>query len=98
MFKIKEPIEFQWDKGNMDKNWIKHRATNEECEEVFLDENKKIAKDILHSEKEERHILLGKTKKRKLLYVVFTARNKKIRIISARNTNKKEKKLYEKST
>jgi len=87
-------IKFIWDKGNIDKNWIKHKVTNRECEEVFFDRNKKIYKDRLHSGKEERHILLGKTKKGRLLYAVFTVRNKKIRIISARDINRKERKLY----
>jgi len=93
-----KPIEFVWDKGNKDKNWLKHKVTNEECEEVFFDEDKKISKDKLHSGKEERFILLGKTKRGRILYTVFTTRNKEIRIISARDINRKEKKLYEKIT
>jgi len=84
MIKIKKPIKFQWDKGNKDKNWQEHKVTNKECEEVFFDENKKIYKEKLHSKKE------------RLLYTFFTIRNKKIRIISARNINRKEKYLYEK--
>jgi len=87
---------FIWDKGNKDKNWIKHRVSNKECEEVFFDQNKKISKDKLHSKKEERFILLGKTKKDRLLYTVFTMRNKKIRVISSRDINRKERFLYEK--
>lgn len=94
----KETIGFIWDKGNKDKNWIKHQVADRECEEVLFDENKKIYKDKLHSAKEERFILLGKTKKDRLLYTVFTVGNKKIRIISARDINRKERKLYEKST
>jgi hypothetical protein len=96
MLRIKEPIEFVWDKGNIDKSWKKHRVTNQECEEVFFDKKKKIYKDKLHSIGEDRFILLGKTKKKRLLYVVFAVRNKKIRIISARDINKKERRLYEK--
>ena len=89
---------FIWDKGNIDKNWKTHRVANTECEEVFFDENKAVLKDVLHSGKEERFIILGKTGKSRLLFVVFTVRRKKIRIISARDTNKKERKLYEKAT
>jgi hypothetical protein len=98
MITIKEPFRFEWDKGNKDKNWLKHRVTNEECEEVFFDKNKKILKDVLHSDKEKRFIILGKTKKGRLLFVVFTIRNKKIRVISTRDINKKEVILYEKKT
>lgn len=89
---------FQWDKGNIDKNLLKHGISDQECEEVFFDHNKRILKDILHSGKEDRYILLGQTKLGRLLFIVFTIRNNKIRIISARNLNKKEKHLYEKST
>jgi len=86
---------FTWDKGNIDKNWLKHKVKNSECEEVFFDENKIILKDVFHSEKEGRFIILGKTKKNRLLFVVFTKRSNKIRIISARDVNKKERRLYE---
>jgi uncharacterized DUF497 family protein len=92
---IKEPHEFEWDKGNKDKNWLKHKVKNEECEEIFFDKKKKILKDVLHSGKEKRFIILGKTKKERLLFVVFTIRNKKVRVISARDVNKKEVILYE---
>lgn len=96
--KYKESIEFIWDRGNTDKNWRKQKVNNRECEEIFYDKGKKISKDALHSRKENRFILLGKTKKNRLLYIVFTIRNKKIRIISARDINKKEVPLYEKTT
>lgn len=91
-------IGFQWDKGNIDKNLSKHGISDQECEEVFFDRNKRILKDILHSGKENRYILLGQTKSGRLLFIVFTIRNNKIRIISARKLNKKEKHLYEKRT
>ncbi len=93
MFSIKEPLGFIWDKGNKDKNWIKHKVINSECEEVLFDKNKKIFKDKLHSGKEDRFIVLGKTKKQRLLFIVFTIRDRKIRIISARNLDRKEKKI-----
>lgn len=88
---------FVWDKSNIDKNWKKHRVTSTECEEVFFDESKVALKDVLHSGEEERFIILGKTRENRLLFVVFTVRRKKIRVISARDTNKKERKLYEKA-
>lgn len=94
---LKKPVEFIWDKGDKDKNWLKHRVSNQECEEAFFDENKKITKDLRHSKKEKRYILLGKTKKNRLLFIVFTIRNKKIRVISARDIKKKEVYLYEKT-
>jgi len=87
-------IGFEWDKGNKDKN-SKHKVVDEECEEVFFDKNKKILKDVLHSREEERYILLGKTKKSRLLFLVFTIRKNLFRVISARDLSRKEYKLYE---
>jgi len=94
----KEPGEFIWDKGNKDKNWIKHKVTNQEGEEVFFDEEKKTFKDKLHSKGEERFRIIGRTKGGRLLFVVFTIRRNRVRIISARDINKKEVKLYEEKT
>jgi uncharacterized DUF497 family protein len=94
---VKDIKGFVWNKGNTDKNWEKHRVTNAECEEVFFDESKVLSKDILHSAEEERFIILGKARNERLLFVVFTVRREKIRVISARDTNKKERKLYEKA-
>lgn len=98
MINVKESIGFLWDKGNFDKNWLKHKVTNQECEEVFFDQNKKTYKDQLPSAKEKRFILLGKTKAKRFLYVVFTIRKKRVRIISARVINRKEVKFYGKTT
>ncbi|MBI2464709.1 BrnT family toxin [Candidatus Shapirobacteria bacterium] len=95
--RLDKSIEFLWDKGNLDKNWLKHQVLTSESEEIFYDDSKIILKDILHSNTEDRFIILGKTKKNRLLFIAFTKRNNKIRIISARNADKKEKKLYEKN-
>lgn len=86
---------FEWDSGNSNKNWLKHGVANSEAEEVFFDDNKAMLHDELHSGKESRYIILGKTKKERILFVVFTIRKNKIRIISARDCNKKEEGLYE---
>lgn len=94
----KEPVEFIWDKGNKDKNWVKHKVTDQESEEVFFDEEKKTFKDKLHSKGEERFRIIGRTKRGRLLFVVFTIRRNRVRVISARDINKKEVKLYEEKT
>lgn len=97
MIRLPQPIAFEWDEGNRDKNWVKHGVGNFAAEEVFLDPNKKILKDMLHSTEDEvRFILLGKTNLQRLLFVVFTLRQEKIRIISASYLNQKERPLYEK--
>ena len=98
MITIRKPIEFEWDEGNIDKNDDKHNVTNKEAEEVFFDEKRFIFKDKVHSKNEERFRILAKTKNRRLLFIVFTIRNNKVRVISARDTNKKEVLIYEKKT
>ncbi len=95
---IDDVTEFEWDKGNKDKNWIKHKVRQEEAEQAFFDKNKVISDNLSRSQKEKRYILLGKTKEERLLYIVCTVRKQKIRVISARDINKKEVKLYEKTT
>lgn len=92
---LKEVSSFEWDKGNKIKNLTKHFVSQDECEEAFFDLNRKIQKDLLHSKSEERYVLLGHTKYKRLLYIVFTIRKEKMRVISARDINKKERKLYE---
>ncbi len=92
---LKEISGFEWDAGNKEKGLVKHEVNNEECEEAFFDQNKQIQKDALHSMEEERYVLVGQTKQKRLLYIVFMIRKDKIRVISARDINKKERKLYE---
>ena len=49
----------------------------------------------LHSENEERYVIMGESIDRRLLVVVFTERNNRIRIISAREATNKERSYYE---
>jgi len=93
---LPEPVEFEWDRANRDKNLIKHNVTNKEAEEVFQGENVFIFKDETHSQLEERFGLFGETKKGSLLSVTFTIRRNKIRIITARDMSKRERREYEK--
>ena len=95
--RIDKVFEFQWDKGNLGKN-VNHNVTDVEAEQVFFDERKFIFKDKLHSTNELRYRIIGKTKGKRLLFVAFTKRKGKVRIISARDINKKEVYLYEKAT
>ena len=90
-----DELEFDWDEGNKDKNWIKHRIRSKEAEEVFTDNYSYTSQDLKHSLKEKRYQILGTTKVGKKLSVVFTLRNLKIRIISVRLMNRKERKKYE---
>lgn len=97
MMDLNKYTEFEWDKGNVDKSFKKHKISPNEAEEIFLDENLKIIKDINHSQKEKRLIALGKTFTDKKLFIVYTVRGEKVRIISARPMDKKERRHYEKT-
>lgn len=88
-------LEFEWDKGNLDKNWKKHGIINKETEEIFQDNSLLVGHDFKHSTVEIRYLLYGRTKKGKYLTVVFTRRSGRIRIISARLMNKKERNKYD---
>ena len=88
--------EFDWDEGNKDKNQIRHDVSNKEAEQIFFDKNAVQLEDKAHSQIEIRYKILGITKKNRKLHITFTIRNNKVRVISARDQNKKERKLYEK--
>ena len=93
--KLFSGAEFDWDKWNADKIRKKHKVQFSEAEEVFLTPEFMVLPDPTHSISEKRYIALGKTRIGRLLFVVFTQRDKKIRIISARDMNKKERRYYD---
>jgi|SRR3989344_3919495 len=102
--KLGEVKEFEWDEANIE-HIAKHNVIPREAEEVFFDKNNALNEDIKHSTTEVRFLIIGKTKKGRLLYQVFTIRGGKmskallrIRVISSRNINKKEVGLYEEET
>lgn len=93
---LQECTVFDWDVGNKDKNWIKHQVSNSECEQIFFNSPLIVHFDEKHSDMEDRFYALGHTDLGRILFVVFTVRNKKIRIISARDMNSKEREIYKK--
>lgn len=94
------PKEFNWDNKNIDKNWKKHKVRFSECEEMFFNEPLVITtvdKDkFFYSE--DRYIAYGKTNSNRLFFVVFTIRERKIRVISVRDMNRKERGFYYEET
>lgn len=85
---------FEWDEGNLDKNWRIHQVHFWECEEVFFNEPIVVESDPEHSKKELGFYSLGKTNAGRLLFIVFTIRGKLIRIIWARDMTRKEGVTY----
>ena len=85
---------FDWDQGNIEKNWERHKISFIECEEVFFNRPLVVVEDTSHSTSEGRDYALGRTNDDRYLFVVFTIRNNKIRVISARDMNRKERRVY----
>jgi len=86
---------FEWHKGHLLKNWEEHGVTGSECEQMFFNNPQIVAPGLKHSGKEDRYFVLGQTDTGRLLYVVFMIRKTLVRIISARDMSRKERKAYE---
>lgn len=85
---------FDWDSGNIEKNLVKHGIDCREAEEIFLDINSIHLEDVKHSLGERRFVRIGRSFTEKILIAIYTIRKNKIRIISVRGANKKEKNKY----
>ncbi len=93
---FRDPAQFEWDAGNREKNFLKHRVTNAECEEVFFDPHKRLLGEVLRvgrAGREVRYLLVGRTKVDRALFIVFTVRRGRVRVISARDLNQTERGL-----
>ncbi len=88
---------FQWNKRKAKLNLRNHDITFEEAATVFADPLSRTIEDPLHSEDEDRWVLIGESKRGQLLVVVHVARGDIIRIISARVATPTERKKYEES-
>lgn len=86
---------FDWDESNREKNWEKHQVLASECEEVFFNLPLLLQPDPAHSQQEPRYFVFGHTTAGRRLFIAFTVRENKIRVISARDMSKKERKIYE---
>ncbi len=94
-----DPLEgcvgFDWDDGNLEKNWEFHRASFWEAEEIFFNEPLVIMADREHAKTEPRYFALGQTDSGRFLFVSFTVRRALIRVISARDMTRRETRIYE---
>jgi len=88
-------LQFEWDEKKAKINKRKHGITFEEATTAFADELSITIDDPLHSEDEDRLILIGQSKGFKTLIVIHVEKRKSIRIISARKATKHEQKFYE---
>jgi uncharacterized DUF497 family protein len=85
---------FEWDKYNAAKNWETHQTSVAECEEIFFNVPLIVQDDSKHSQREPRFYCLGQTDAGRQLFVVFTIRGTRIRVISARDMSRNEREVY----
>jgi uncharacterized protein len=97
MLDLSQIIGFDWDGGNSFKSAQKHVVSQSEAEQTFADAQLLLAEDVKHSQDEARYHALGRTSEGRFLHITFTLRGngKRIRVISARDANRKERGLYE---
>jgi uncharacterized protein len=88
---------FEWDESNAAKIWQRHQVVPIECEEIFFNHPLVVGDDEKHSAAEARFYALGQTDAARFLFVVFTIRGRLIRMISARDMSRKERKVYQSS-
>jgi uncharacterized DUF497 family protein len=86
---------FEWDPAKAAANLLQHGVAFEEAATVFLDPLAKIHGDPDHSVNERRDIIVGHSIRARLLLVSFADRGRKIRLISARPTTRRERHDYE---
>ena len=86
---------FEWDEGNREKNWIRHQVSVPECEQIFFNTPLLVADDKRHSGTEPRYYVLGQTNAGRKLFEVVTVRGELIRVISARDMSRRERKEKE---
>lgn len=97
MIDLNQLTGFDWDAGNREKNWQKHRVSTGECEEVFFNLPLLLGDSPGRSESETRYLALGQTNAGRLIFIAFTVRDEKIRVISARDMSEKERGFYDQS-
>ncbi len=97
MKSLPKVLRFNWDRNNIDKNRQKHDILPKEAESVFINEEAIVFADVKHSEREDRFVILGRSQEQRNLFIIFTFREEKIRVVSVRRMHRKEVEKYEKA-
>ena len=91
-------MEFEWDPKKAAKNSHRHRCSFNEAAKVFGDSLGTTVPDPDHSLAEDQYITVGMSSRGRLVMVAHTERGERIRIISARELTRAERKAYEEET
>ena len=86
---------FTADFGNAEKNWVQHRVSQGEAEQVFFNRPLVVVTGEQRTELTRRYYALGHTDASRLLFIVCTIRDDRIRVISARPMSRRERRVYE---
>ena len=89
-------IKFEWDEAKAKSNLIKHGVSFDEAKSVFDDDFARVIYDETHSKNEERFVILGMSKKLRILVVVHCLGQDglTVRLISARKATQNEQNQY----
>lgn len=92
-------VGFEWDAGNARKSEDKHGVSQSEAEQAFFNDPLLLLVDQKHSKGEPRFHALGKTDDSRRILIAFTLREQDtlIRVISARDMNRRERNVYDTS-
>ena len=85
---------FDWSGGNAEKNWKGHGVAPAEAEQVFFNTPLLWGEDPIHSGVERRFYALGLTDEGRALFIAFTMRGRRLRVVSARDMSRKERRAY----
>ena len=91
---LKRCTGFQWDSANADKIRDRHRVSRSECEQIFFNRPLIVADDEKHSGVGRRLYALGTADSGRLLFAVFTIRENLVRVISARDMSRRERRVF----
>jgi uncharacterized DUF497 family protein len=85
---------FDWTGGNAEKNWGGPQVSPLEAEQVFFNSPLLAGEDDTHSQHEKRFFALGQTDEGRELFIAFTIRASKLRVVSARDMSRRKKTVY----
>lgn len=88
-------MKFEWDENKAEKNLLKHQVSFDEAKTVFDDPLYIDFYDPDHSVDEDRYLIVGQSNQERILIVSYTERANLIRLISAREVTRQERKIYE---
>ena len=88
-------MRFDWDENKAVSNLSKHGVSFEEAKTVFDDPLYVDFYDPAHSDREDRYLIVGESSQRRLLIASYRERGNLIRLISAREVTRTERKVYE---